>query len=143
MAFFCPNRNHRHDKLQRHSHPATKIFQALRILVNNELNELNNGLELAWNYLKPGGCCVVISFHSLEDRVVKRHFHGIEMDARANMTLGDHYRNSIIMQSKERIDEILAQRWKPLSKKVLTPESEELNLNPRARSAKLRAAFKM
>ncbi|XP_025085043.1 probable methyltransferase-like protein 15 homolog [Pomacea canaliculata] len=135
--------NYKQDKLQRHAHPATRTFQALRIFVNNELNELHNGLELASHYLRPGGCCVVISFHSLEDRVVKRHFHGIEMDNMINMSIGQHYRNSIITQSKNKIDQLLAKKWRPLSKKVLAPTEEEVKANPRARSAKLRAAIKV
>ncbi|KAK7098946.1 hypothetical protein V1264_003156 [Littorina saxatilis] len=135
--------SHKQDKLQRHAHPATKSFQALRIFVNNELNELHNGLELAWKYLRPGGICAVISFHSLEDRIVKRHFHGIEMDAQGNMTVGDHHRNSAITQPKHIIEEMLEKRWMPLSKKVMTPTLDELATNPRARSAKLRAAIKV
>ena len=131
------------DKLQRRAHPATKVFQALRIFVNNELNELHNGLELAWRYLRPQGCCVVIAFHSLEDRIVKRHFHGIEMDAQANMTVGDYHRNSAIIQPLNAIEELLGKRWKPVSKKVMTPSFDELCANPRCRSAKLRAAIKL
>lgn len=56
-------------------HPATRIFQALRIFINDELNELCIGLELAEFLLKPGGYLVVLSFHSLEDRLIKWAFH--------------------------------------------------------------------
>lgn len=144
--FFCfspPSRNYKKDKLQRHAHPATKVFQALRIFVNNELNELHNGLELAWKYLRPEGRCVVISFHSLEDRIVKRHFHGIDMDSKANMTVADHHRNSALIQPMHALEELLGKRWQPVSKKVMTPSFDELASNPRSRSAKLRAAVKL
>ncbi|XP_076471318.1 putative methyltransferase-like protein 15 homolog isoform X2 [Babylonia areolata] len=135
--------NFKTDKLQRHAHPATRVFQALRIFVNNELNELNNGLEVAWRYLRPQGRCVVIAFHSLEDRIVKRHFHGIEMDAQANMTLSDHHRNSAHIHPLEVVTPLLDKRWRPLVKKVLTPSVQEVDANPRSRSAKLRAAVKL
>jgi 16S rRNA (cytosine1402-N4)-methyltransferase len=93
-------------------HPATRTFQALRIFVNRELDELRVLLEAAPRLLKPGGRLVIISFHSLEDRMVK--------DAlREGMRQG-HYRL--------------------LTKKPVTPEEGEIDRNPRARSAKLRAA---
>jgi 16S rRNA (cytosine1402-N4)-methyltransferase len=93
-------------------HPATRTFQALRIFVNRELDDLRVLLEAAPQLLKPGGRLVIISFHSLEDRMVK--------DAmREGATLG-HYRI--------------------LTKKPVTPGEEELHRNPRSRSAKLRAA---
>ncbi|XP_062595760.1 probable methyltransferase-like protein 15 homolog [Saccostrea cucullata] len=133
------------DKLNRKSHVATRTFQALRIFVNNELNEINNGLEVAYHYLKPGGVCVGISFHSLEDRIFKRHFHGIEMDEAKNLSvkqksrmMRDHHQK----YDKELIKIILKKRWIPVSKKVTTPEEEEVLENPRSRSAKLRAAIK-
>ena len=103
-------------KLGRHTydriHPATRTFQALRIFVNRELDDLRVLLEAAPQVLKPGGRLVIISFHSLEDRMVK--------DAmREGAKLG-HYRI--------------------LTKKPVTPSEEELDRNPRSRSAKLRAA---
>lgn len=61
--------------MSRPTHVATKTFQALRILVNNELNELSNGISIVYKYLKPQGRLAVISFHSLEDRIVKNHFN--------------------------------------------------------------------
>ena len=122
---------------------ATKTFQALRIFVNNELNELHNGLEIALRFLRVGGKCVVLSFHSLEDRIVKRHFHGIDIDAHLNMSLRDHYRNSVKVFDKEEVERLLEKRWNPMSKKVTTTPVEERIENPRARSAKLRAAIKV
>jgi 16S rRNA (cytosine1402-N4)-methyltransferase len=93
-------------------HPATKTFQALRIEVNKELDELQKGLDASVRILKRGGRLCVISYHSLEDRIVK-HF--------------------IARSSKEGF-------LKVITKKPLTPGSEEIRSNPSSRSAKLRAA---
>ncbi|HEY5341423.1 MAG TPA: 16S rRNA (cytosine(1402)-N(4))-methyltransferase RsmH, partial [Candidatus Aquilonibacter sp.] len=90
-------------------HPATRVFQALRIAVNNELDMLRDGLVAAIDSLRAGGRVVAISFHSLEDRIVKQTFRGDE-------------------------------RLQILTKKPLVPEEHEMAENPRARSAKLRAA---
>lgn len=94
-------------------HPATRVFQALRIAVNNELENLQRALTGGFERLAPGGRFVVISFHSLEDRIVKRFF-------RAQLTAG-------------RAEQI----WGPIR-----PSPDECAQNPRARSAKLRAASK-
>jgi 16S rRNA (cytosine1402-N4)-methyltransferase len=93
-------------------HPATRTFQALRIFVNHELDELRGLLDAAPRVLKPGGRVVIISFHSLEDRIVK--------DAFREGSKQGHYRL--------------------LTKKPVTPGEEEIDRNPRARSAKLRVA---
>src|SRR5690349_7526595 len=96
-------------------HPATLTFQALRIFVNRELDDLRQLLEAAPRMLKPGGRLVIISFHSLEDRIVK--------DAmRAGARQG---------------------QYQLLTKKPVTPSEEEIASNPRARSAKLRVAEKV
>ena len=97
---------------QRRIHPATRTFQALRIFVNRELDDLKALLEAAPRILKPGGRVVVISFHSLEDRIVKDAFRD---------GLKDKY-------------------FRVLTKKPVTAPEEESGRNPRARSAKLRAA---
>ncbi|XP_067655165.1 probable methyltransferase-like protein 15 homolog [Haliotis asinina] len=133
--------HHRRDKMMRHSHVATKTFQALRIFVNDELNELSNGLELAHRFLKPGGVCVALSFHSLEDRIIKRHFHGIDM----HMPLKVKYRerNPSVLHDRNEVVDLLKKRWLPLSKKVCVPTYADCIDNPRARSAKLRAAAKI
>jgi len=101
---------------ERGIHPATRTFQALRIFVNRELDDLKALLEAAPRILKPGGRMVVISFHSLEDRLVKDAFRDAEKKYK-------YYR--------------------VLTKKPVTASEEELDRNPRARSAKLRAAEKV
>ena len=98
---------------QRRIHPATRTFQALRIFVNRELDDLRALLAAAPRILKPGGRVVVISFHSLEDRIVKDAFRG---------------------------DGITDKYFRALTKKPLIASDEESSRNPRARSAKLRAA---
>jgi len=101
-------RSMKHERI----HPATRTFQALRIFVNRELDDLRKLLEAAPQLLKPGGRLVVISFHSLEDRIVK-----------------DAMREG----AKEG-------QYKLLTKKPVTASEEEIDRNPRARSAKMRAA---
>jgi len=95
-------------------HRATKTFQALRMTVNEELTSLEKGLEKGFNALSPGGRFVVISFHSLEDRIVKNFF-------------------------RDRAGEGFAE---VLTKKPITASKEEILINPRSRSAKLRAIEK-
>lgn len=133
------------DKLSRKSHVATRTFQALRIFVNDELNEINNGLHVAYHYLRPHGVCVGISFQSLEDRIFKRHFHGIDMEEPKNMTSKQQARamkDDHQKYSKELIQKLLKKRWIPVCKTAMTPTNSEVNENPRSRSAKLRAAIK-
>ena len=95
-------------------HPATKTFQALRIAVNDELGALKDGLSAAWERLNPGGRIAVISFHSIEDRQVKRFFADLAKNG-----------------------------GKLVSKKPIAPTEEEIKENPRARSAKLRVIEKL
>ena len=144
LIFITCYRSHQSDKLQRPAHSATKTFQAIRIFVNNELNELHNGLEIAWHLLKPGGVCVAMSFHSLEDRIIKRLFHGINMDAKFNMTLNEQAsRNFGKYHSQKDIENVVNKKWEPVTKKIIVPDDDEVITNPRARSAKLRAARKI
>jgi 16S rRNA (cytosine1402-N4)-methyltransferase len=107
-------------------HPATRTFQALRILVNDELGELAAGLAAAERVLKPGGRLVVVAFHSLEDRIVKSF-----LAERSTVTRSSRH----LPQSQEP-----AATFKLLVKRPITPEEGEVSANPRARSAKLRAA---
>ncbi len=99
-------------------HPATRTFQALRIAVNDELNLLEKSLPLWISLLKPGGRIAVISFHSLEDRFVKKAFQGAS---------GDKYDAEL----------------KLLTKRPVLASPQEIVFNPRARSAKLRVAVKI
>ncbi|XP_047469155.1 uncharacterized protein LOC125025227 [Penaeus chinensis] len=135
---------YRLDKLQRPSHPATKTFQALRILVNNELNELDYGLRLAHYYLQPGASLVAISFHSLEDTIIKRHITGMDID-KTPLSIGSgvgKHRSSLSTYSAVEMENMMKKPWAPLDKHVILPSEREVQKNPRSRSAKLRAARK-
>ncbi len=107
-------------------HPATRVFQALRMAVNGELDNLERGLEQGLELLNPGGRMVVISYHSLEDRRVKRIF-------------GEHAGvfESLQAGGRRRVGSHPAVTW--LVKKPLMASSDEISENYRARSAKLRA----
>ncbi|XP_029951505.1 probable methyltransferase-like protein 15 [Salarias fasciatus] len=131
----------RRDRLHRPAHVATKTFQALRIFVNDELNELHAGLRAARTLLKPAGRLCVITFHSLEDRLVKRFLQGEDL---SNLEQ-DHFsprkhasRKDKKLAGDERGGENAV--WVPLRRKVIIPEKEDVRENPRGRSAKLRAA---
>lgn len=130
------------DKLDRPSHVATKTFQALRIFVNNELNEINYGMILAEKYLKIGGRLVTITFHSLEDTIVKRHLMGNILDDVAN-PVPLKYTSHMLSHDKAQVDSLMETNWQQLHKHVLTPRFEEVEDNPRSRSAKFRAAVKL
>jgi 16S rRNA (cytosine1402-N4)-methyltransferase len=107
-------------------HPATRTFQALRIFVNEELDELHLALSAAERVLKPGGRLVVVSFHSLEDRIVKNFF------AERGKTGGGSRHLPEMAQS--------APSFRILTKRPVSAGDDEVRANPRARSAKLRAA---
>lgn len=110
-------------------HPATRTFQALRIFVNDELGELARGLAAAERILKPGGRLVVVTFHSLEDRIVKRF-----LTERA----GRERRGSRYLP--EQTVKVSAPSFRIVNPRPFTPCQGELELNPRARSARVRAA---
>jgi len=118
------------EKARRKTHPATKTFQALRIAVNDELNNLDQGLETAFNCLQKGGVMVVISYHSLEDRKVKRFFAYKEKKCICPPDL------PICRCEKEAEVDILTNG-------AIRPSEAEIEKNPRARSAKLRAVKKL
>jgi 16S rRNA (cytosine1402-N4)-methyltransferase len=107
-------------------HPATRTFQALRIFVNEELDELHTALAAAERALKPGGRLAVVSFHSLEDRIVKNFM------VERSKTGGGSRHLPEVAQS--------APRFTLVNKRPVTAGAEELAANPRARSAKLRGA---
>ena len=107
-------------------HPATRTFQALRILVNEELDELERALSAAERMLKPGGRLAVVSFHSLEDRIVKTF-----LAERSKSSGGSRHLPQVAQQ---------APSFTLLTRRPLVARDEEVAANPRARSAKLRGA---
>lgn len=142
LVYACTGGEIRVDKLDRPSHVATKTFQALRIFVNNELNEINYGMILAEKYLKIGGRLVTITFHSLEDTIVKRHIMGNIVDDTAD-PVPLKFKSHMLCHDKEHVDTLMITNWQQLNKHVLTPKFEEIEDNPRSRSAKFRAAIKL
>jgi 16S rRNA (cytosine1402-N4)-methyltransferase len=114
------------------SHPATKVFQALRIAVNDEIGSLKRGLEAAVKILKPGGRLAVITFHSLEDRVVKEF--GRERTR-------DYTFSGAVDVPELRQPRVPELKW--VSRKAVLPGEVELKENPRSRSAQLRVLEKI
>ncbi len=112
-------------ELKKKGHPAKQVFQALRIEVNNELNSLKETLDKAIKYLSPKGRLVVISFHSLEDRIVKQAFNNV-------IKVIGNRNDDYSLPSKNNLS------YKLVNKDVITPSEKELNDNPRSKSAKLR-----
>ncbi|MGZ6315905.1 MAG: 16S rRNA (cytosine(1402)-N(4))-methyltransferase RsmH, partial [Anaerolineales bacterium] len=111
-------------------HPATRTFQALRIAVNDELTALEKVLPEAHQALRPGGRLAVISFHSLEDRLVKDYFRREAKDR-----VNPPYEQLYEVERKATLKEI--------NRKPIVPDEQEIERNPRARSAKLRVAEKL
>jgi 16S rRNA (cytosine1402-N4)-methyltransferase len=124
LAELIENTIGKHEK----KHPATRCFQAIRIVVNDELGDLASGLDAAIRQLRPGGRLVAISFHSLEDRLVKRTFREAVRPGRVRRNIPDH------------------PDWSPKLKligKAIRPSEQEISANPRARSAIMRVAEKV
>ena len=115
---------------RRRVHPATRVFQALRIAVNEELEALQAGLAAALDLLRPGGRLVVLSYHSLEDRIVKRFFQA----ERRGCVCPPEAPVCVCGRSP---------RLRLVTPKGLVPGDEEVAINPRARSARLRAAERL
>lgn len=116
-------------KYQSHKHPAKKVFQALRIYVNSELHNLAIFLDKTPVLLAVGGRLLIISFHSLEDRLIKTKFNTI-----TNNNIENNKTPIIIKKKKEFIS---------INKKAITASVEEIEKNPKARSAKLRGVIKL
>ncbi len=114
----------------RRSHPATRVFQALRIAVNEELDALLEGLAAALDLLRPGGRLVVLSYHSLEDRIVKRFFAA----ERRGCVCPPELPVCVCGRNP---------RLRLVTRPSLTPSAAEIAANPRARSARLRAAERL
>lgn len=111
-------------------HPATRTFQALRIEVNQELDVLKRGLEASARWLVPGGRVAVISYHSLEDRIVKQFFAELSQGCTCPPGL------PVCTCGHEPV-------LRTLTRRPILPTAEEIEDNPRARSAKLRVAEKL
>lgn len=115
--------------LRRRGHPARRTFQAIRIAVNDELAALAGGLDAALDLLAPGGRCAVISYHSLEDRIVKRRF----ADGARGCTCPPNLPVCVCEGTQE---------LRILTRHPVEPSEDEVAVNPRARSARLRAVEK-
>ncbi len=122
-----PKKNQYKNKI----HPATKTFQAIRIYVNDELNELESSLKQTLKILNKEGLILVVSFQSLEDRIVKDFF---------NHNSGKRWRSS---RHYPELPDKLATQLKIITKKPILPSASEILENPRSRSAKLRVAQKI
>lgn len=115
------------DRLGRQRHPATLTFQALRIFVNDELNELYNGLKVAHQILKPNATCAVISFHSLEHKIVHQVFGGDLIRHKETPVADDNESDLYTWHTDFN---------------AIKPSENELEKNPKSRSAQLRTAEK-
>lgn len=114
---------------EKHKHPATRAFQGIRIFINRELDDLADLLEQSVEFLKPGGRLVVISFHSLEDRIVKRFMR--------RMSRGDDLPPGVPVRDQD------LNRKMTLVGKAFKPTDQEIQRNPRARSAVMRVAERL
>ncbi len=115
---------------QKKIHPATRVFQALRIFVNSELDELENFLHQSINHLNKNSRIAIVTFHSLEDRIVKHFFKSRSSNNPNNYK---HYPEKKVSKNQLKI----------ITKKTIRPSLREINENPRSRSAKLRVAEKL
>ncbi len=124
------SKNRKSDFQQRRIHPATRVFQALRIAVNNELKNLKRGIDAAVSVLKKDGCLCMISFHSLEDRIVKQKFQ--------------FYAKTCICSPKAPICVCNhQQKLKVITRRPILTSANEIDINPRSRSAKMRVAVRV
>jgi len=114
--------------LKQQGHPAKQTFQAIRIAVNQELDHLESFLKQATACLCPQGRCVTLTFHSLEDRLVKQHFKALSTPPKTNKRLPQQ---EVILD------------YQTLHSKAIVADEQEIKINPRAKSAKLRAIMKL
>lgn len=114
--------------LKQQGHPAKQTFQAIRIAVNQELDHLESFLKQATSCLCPQGRCVTLTFHSLEDRLVKQHFKALATPPKTNKRLP--------------VQEVTLE-YQTLHSKAIVADEQEIEVNPRAKSAKLRAILKL
>ncbi len=122
---------HKVSKYDGKTDSATKTFQALRIFINRELEVLEQGLEAALNLLKTGGRLVVVTFHSLEDRIVKTFI-------KDNSSPKEKFNKYAKSEGEKKSNSAL----EIITRKAIMPSEDEIKSNPRARSAKLRSAIK-
>ncbi|GAB5414745.1 MAG: 16S rRNA (cytosine(1402)-N(4))-methyltransferase RsmH [Congregibacter sp.] len=118
-----------HPRWEKHKHPATRVFQAIRIRINGELDDLRALLDAALGILRVGGRLVVISFHSLEDRIVKRFLR--------DNSRGPQLPRNLPIQASAVVPPLR------LLGKAIKPSAEEVEMNPRARSATMRVAERL
>ena len=111
------------------TNPATKVFQALRIFVNNEISELTRGLKESANIISQNGVILTVSFHSLEDKICKFFFNHLSKQDKVSRYLPEK--------------KLTKMSFSLITKKPIVPSSQELKLNPPSRSAKLRAIKKI
>ena len=140
FAFTHREADRHRDGLGRHSHVATKTFMALRIFVNNELNELNAGLKQMEGFVKSSGKLAVLSFHSMEDRIVKRYLQGRDVAEKAT-TL--RQKKAAAALNEDFAGQSSSELEWDMGKDLQLASEEEIERNPRSRSAKMRTAVKL
>ncbi|KAJ1895528.1 hypothetical protein LPJ81_004942, partial [Coemansia sp. IMI 209127] len=119
-------------------HPATRVFQALRIYINDELGQLQSALATATQMLNPGGRLVVVSFHSLEDSIVKNYFRGISQKYQQQQRRRRRVANPATTTNANDTSDSGAMSFSVLTRRAVRASDKEVELNPRSRSAKLR-----
>jgi 16S rRNA (cytosine1402-N4)-methyltransferase len=118
--------------------PATKTFQAIRIYLNDELNNLRKALNFAHKLLKKGGRLIIVSFHSLEDKIAKDH---LKEFSEPKVSVSKYHKNNSDDENNDEKDSKFV--YKIISKKPFTPTKDEIYANQRSRSAKMRVAIKI
>ncbi len=130
-----------HPRWEKHKHPATRCFQALRIFINRELDHLRTALEACVSVLRPGGRVVVISFHSLEDRIVKRFFRG-SLEPASLASGAKRRQHKMPPRGLPQLTDSKVSLLRTIGK-AIRPGDAEISLNPRSRSSVMRVAEKL